>query len=754
MNAFRWLVTSGLALLTATVPLLRAQQNPPHIGYVYPAGGEKGTSFRVLVGGENLDSFSQVLVSGGGVTASLIEQTKPLTPKERNMLREQLQQLQEKRRAVFGGPGGGGDAKKGPPITPPVWTENDAKMLADLRKKLTANPRRPPNPAIAERVVLQVSLAPDAAIGERELRLVTQAGLTNPLLFQVGQLPEITAPEEPTSPAPAEMKITLPATVNGRIMPGAADRYRFSARQGQQMVMAVFARALIPYLADAVPGWCQATLALYDSSGKELAYDDEYHFDPDPVLSCKIPRDGEYVIEIKDALYRGREDFVYRIFVGELPFVTSIFPLGGQTGQPTSVDIAGWNLPDHQMTPIVSAPGLQQLLLRTGELVPNRLSYLVDTLPEKLEQEPNDSPDTAQPVVLPVIVNGRIDRPGDWDVFRFDGKAGQEIVAEVQARRLGSPLDSVLKVTDAAGRQLAFNDDHEDKGSGLITQHADSYLSVRLPANGAYFVQLGDTQHKGGPDYAYRLRLSEPRPDFELRVTPASLNVRSGGNVAFTVWAIRRDGFTGEISLALSHAPAGFTLAGARVPANQDRVSITLAAPTTSPHGLISLGIDGRATIGGQRVTRTAVPAEDLMQAFAYRHLVPARQLIADVVGAAPGRLPVRIIGSTPVRIPAGGTGQIKVSVPTETRQARITLQLSEPPNGISLENVSASHFGGSELLLRCDATKAKPGLCGNLIVQVLAERIQEAKPGQPPGKRPSVPIATLPAIPFEVVAP
>jgi hypothetical protein len=47
MNAFRWLVTSGLALLTATVPLLRAQQNPPHIGYVYPAGGEKGTSFRV-----------------------------------------------------------------------------------------------------------------------------------------------------------------------------------------------------------------------------------------------------------------------------------------------------------------------------------------------------------------------------------------------------------------------------------------------------------------------------------------------------------------------------------------------------------------------------------------------------------------------------------------------------------------------------------------------------------------------------------
>ena len=136
-------------------------------------------------------------------------------------------------------------------------------------------------------------------------------------------------------------------------------------------------------------------------------------------------------------------------------------------------------------------------------------------------------------------------------------------------------------ITDAAGRQLAFNDDHEDKGSGLITQHADSYLSVKLPASGAYLVHLGDTQHKGGPDYAYRLRLSEPRPDFELRVPPASLNVRSGGNVALTVWAIRRDGFNGEISLALAHAPDGFTLSGARLPANQDRVSVTMAAPTT-----------------------------------------------------------------------------------------------------------------------------------------------------------------------------
>ena len=105
-----------------------------------------------------------------------------------------------------------------------------------------------------------------------------------------------------------------------------------------------------------------------------------------------------------------------------------------------------------------------------------------------------------------------------------DGRAGDQIVAEISARRLDSPVDSVLQLIDSAGKQIAFNDDHEDKGTGLNTHHADSYIMTTLPSNGTYYVRLGDTQHNGGPAYSYRLRLSAPRPDFELRVTPSSLN--------------------------------------------------------------------------------------------------------------------------------------------------------------------------------------------------------------------------------------
>ena len=159
----------------------------------------------------------------------------------------------------------------------------------------------------------------------------------------------------------------------------------------------------------------------------------------------------------------------------------------------------------------------------------------------------------------------------DCDFFSFEAAVGDTIVAEVNARRLDSPLDSALSLTDSDGRQVAFNDDHDDKSNGLNTHHADSYLAVTLPASGRYFVKLCDIQQKGGVEYAYRLRLSSPRPDFALRLVPSIVNVRPGTSVPVTVFALRRDGFDGEITLSLVNAPAGFKLSGSPIAAKRDQ---------------------------------------------------------------------------------------------------------------------------------------------------------------------------------------
>jgi hypothetical protein len=378
----------------------------------------------------------------------------------------------------------------------------------------------------------------------------------------------------------------------------------------------------------------------------------------------------------------------------------------------------------------------------------------VDNLPECLEQEPNDSQETAQPVTLPVIINGRIDHPGDWDVFRFEGRTGDPVVADVDARRLDSPLDSVIKLTDAAGKQLAFNDDFEDKGSGLNTHHADSYFSTVLPTNGTYYLWLGDAQHKGGPEYSYRLRLSPPQPDFALRVVPSSINVRPGASTPLTIYALRKDGFNDQITLVLNDAPKGFKLSGDSIPSGQNQVQITLTAPPTASNELVSLNLEGCTMIQGRALLRKAVPAEDMMQAFAYRHLVPVKELEVNVFGRGTPRAALKILSGSPVRIPPGGSARIEVGLPGPRVAERAQFELSNPPEGITIRSVSPIR-GGVEIVLQTDAAKVKPGLKGNLIINGYVPRPAETNTTKPKGNNNQrLPLGAVPAIPFEIIAP
>jgi len=202
--------------------------------------------------------------------------------------------------------------------------------------------------------------------------------------------------------------MALPVVINGQIMPGDVDRFRFQARRGERLVIDVAARRLVPYLADAVPGWFQATLALFDDEGNEVAFSDDYRFDPDPVLLYKVRKTGEYALEIRDSIYRGREDFVYRIAVGPRPFITQMFPLGGPAGVETFASIDGWNLTNKRLPLDTEAEAgcVRYTALRRRDRVSNRVTYAVDTLPECKEAEPNDTLKEAQQIERPQITLG------------------------------------------------------------------------------------------------------------------------------------------------------------------------------------------------------------------------------------------------------------------------------------------------------------------------------------------------------------
>ena len=207
--------------------------------------------------------------------------------------------------------------RAGEPNSTNVWTAADEKEIDRNPRENSQESAQPPGQSRHRRN----RHAPRHPRHQRRRPANARSGSARPRAcptrssFCVGQLPEFSAARRRRRPNPEADRFRErfgkpPAKPRRRIRAAhhaARRRQRpdharrrgplsaFIARKGQHLVVAVSARELIPYLADAVPGWFQATLALYDAKGKELAYDDDFRFHPDPVLLCEIPKDGDYV---------------------------------------------------------------------------------------------------------------------------------------------------------------------------------------------------------------------------------------------------------------------------------------------------------------------------------------------------------------------------------------------------------------------------------------------------------------------------
>jgi hypothetical protein len=220
-------------------------------------------------------------------------------------------------------------------------------------------------------------------------------------------------------------------------------------------------------------------------------------------------------------------------------------------------------------------------------LTSNVVRFAAGDLPETFEAEPNDALGGANRIEFPVTINGRIGTSSDVDHFVFAAKAKQILKLEVFARRLDSPLDSLLTVFDSTGRALQSNDDTIDESAGHVTHHADSYLTYTFPADGDYIVQILDTQGFGGDEYAYRLVVAPPQPDDVLRIRPDNLRTAQGSITFASVNAFRRDGFTGEINLSVKDLPPKFSAPDEVIPEKQTFARLTIAAPLDVPIGLV-----------------------------------------------------------------------------------------------------------------------------------------------------------------------
>lgn len=134
-----------------------------------------------------------------------------------------------------------------------------------------------------------------------------------------------------------------------------------------------------------------------------------------------------------------------------------------------------------------------------GESQPHQLIVNGET-PRTPEKEPNQGFRQAHTISIPSTIDGKVHEPQDVDVFRFDGKAGQTIRAEVQARRFGSPLEPMLYLYDSSNQLLATAE--------AASVGSDPVLDFKFSRDGTYYLTLLDANDQGGSIFVYRLHLS------------------------------------------------------------------------------------------------------------------------------------------------------------------------------------------------------------------------------------------------------
>ncbi|MCX5777190.1 MAG: PPC domain-containing protein [Candidatus Firestonebacteria bacterium] len=695
-------------------------EEQPHIGFVYPAGGKQGTIFEVMVGGKYLSDVLSANITGGRVVVQVLEDPdKELDAKEIEDEKSGLTLL------------------KKPQVLKSMLTKGSLKFDEEIAKKEKAKAerekkrknRKKKKDQFPDTAYLRVAIMDDALPGDREIRVITRGGLSNKFNFQVGSIPESLETEPNNRKDQINEVTSLPAIVNGQIMEGDVDVFRFTAKKGQALVVKADARKLLPYIADAVPGWFQPTIALYDKKGNELAHADSFYFSQDPVLFYDITEDSEYLVEIRDSIYRGREDFVYRLSIGELPFITRISPLGASYESSAVVSIFGKNL----SVPCINICGtnrrmpVQHIQLKSKEgILTERVPFAFSELPE-VNEKILGVDEKIQEVKIPVVINGAIDFPGNKDSYSFSGKAGQKIAIEVTARRLGSPMDSYIILYNSKGEKIAENDeDPTYQWDDIITHHADSGLMLTLPKNDTYTVSIFDLQGKGGEKYAYRLRISEPMPDFILYSIPPSVTVPRGGTGYFKVHAIRKDGFTGPIKISLNNNSRGFKLSSSVMPEGSDDIKLTVSASYEMGAGVTVCDLEGSAQVNSRIVTRTITPAEEYTQAFAYKHLVHSGEQLLLIAPPDPFSLSFSVDSNDILELTQGKETKLRVEVSRRDGfEENIRLQLVDPPEGVTLRtrNIKADKDkqpGGkgnkTPVVIRAES-KAKPGTLVNLVM-------------------------------------
>ena len=438
-----------------------------------------------------------------------------------------------------------------------------------------------------KKAVFEVTLADDVTPGYHQLRVVTEGGVSLPVVIGVDRLTQ-----QPVSIPIAELPIALHGTVAG----GATVEAKFQGKAKQKVMIEIEAQRLGSKLRPVVHLVTPKKLQLAWAWGTPTLYGDAR-------IEAILPEDGTYAVTLHDVEYAAIAPSFFRLKIGEWSCVDQVFPPVVVKGKVTTVDLVGVPAPfqiavnqdkSAEAMPLAWPKGNAWSGPRPFVTISPHLEFVKQPAKDKLQELPEGH----------VGVSGKLVVPYEEDRYRIAVAPGKKVKLEVFAERIGSPIDVALVVRNDKGDQLARAED----SPGTL----DPILEYLVPDKvTSIIVGVVDAQGRGGPRGIYRLVIDPLTPvanGFKLTTLAQKISLPLGARIVFPIFVERR-GYLGKIELA-ANLPPGIKLDGGLIPEGADGTLITLErsgafdAVVTSWRGRSTNGTEQAVAVKGHSQER------------------------------------------------------------------------------------------------------------------------------------------------------
>lgn len=572
----------------------------------------------------------------------------------------------------------------------------------------------PPERSKPEAWSFRLTIPAAVAVGAYPIRVQTDDGISNPLLFSVGQFPQVVEAEDNNRFENAQAIAATPAVVEGRVAGNDVDFYRFAGKKGKRIVV----DAQCARIGSGVDPSIRLSQAM-PTRRFVAAADDTSGLLTDARLIAELPEDGDYVVEIADSRYAGGGRPVYRLVIGEVAVAEEVYPLGGRSGETVGLELRGGTIAEPipvvaRVAPLPHTFSHWPRFTVQGHDVESLRTLTVSSLPELREPI---APDAAPiRVAAPAVLNGRIDGPGDEDRFIVATSPGAKLKIQVDALRLGSSLDAVLEVHKPDGGVVATVDDQTTPGPMRNGAQAkivdlDPMVTATVPPDvHELTLVVRDLEKRGGVGYPYRIVVEPALPSFELALDASDVNVPRGGSAVVSVTVSRQEGFSGPITLSVLDPPPGLIFRPGNVATGQGSGKLSLSATPDAAFAVADLKIVGEGQGPNGPIRRTATRRE----IFAQQEYLATNVLEIDAMATAPSAAGVVTIDASagPIEAVHGQPATIPVKFArTAGADAAMDITALPLPEGMTVAAVKVPEKADQATIAVAIAAEAPLGL-------------------------------------------